>query len=98
MSPARSYVEQSRNTLFFASCATEITTNARVNVVMSEKALVKQLQRELARLQSELKSSSPLLQGDASDVAREKDSKIEEVKVNFLICCSHTISVIVEAY
>ncbi|KAJ8451949.1 hypothetical protein Cgig2_007432 [Carnegiea gigantea] len=80
MSPARSYVEQSRNTLLFATCAKEITTNACVNVVVSEKALVKQLQRELARLQSELRSSSPLLQDDASDVLRERDSKIEELQ------------------
>ncbi|KAM5576771.1 hypothetical protein ABKV19_007553 [Rosa sericea] len=33
MSPARSHVEQSKNTLFFASCAKEVTTNAKVNVV-----------------------------------------------------------------
>nr|GMC73663.1 prohibitin-1, mitochondrial-like [Ipomoea batatas] len=32
MSPARSHVEQSRNTLVFASCAKEVTSNAQVNV------------------------------------------------------------------
>ncbi|KAG4114680.1 hypothetical protein ERO13_D12G060800v2 [Gossypium hirsutum] len=57
MSPARSHVEQSRNTLLFASCAKEVTTNAQVNVVMLDKALVKQLQRELARLENELRSA-----------------------------------------
>ncbi|KAL1542944.1 kinesin-like protein KIN-7E [Salvia divinorum] len=55
MSPAHSHVEQSRNTLHFANCAKQVRTNAQVNVVMSEKALVKQLQRELARMESELK-------------------------------------------
>ncbi|PHT52706.1 Kinesin-like protein NACK1 [Capsicum baccatum] len=53
---ARSHVEQSQNTLVFACCAKEVTTNAQVNVVMSDKALVKHLQKELARLESELKN------------------------------------------
>ncbi|KAL0693113.1 hypothetical protein Bca4012_060293 [Brassica carinata] len=56
MSPARSHVEQSRNTLLFATCAKEVTTNAKVNLVVSEKALVKQLQQELARMENELKN------------------------------------------
>ncbi|KAL1569548.1 kinesin-like protein KIN-7E isoform X1 [Salvia divinorum] len=56
MSPARSHVEQSRNTLLFASCAKEVATSAQVNVVMSDKALVKYLQRELVRLESELRN------------------------------------------
>ncbi|CAN8277003.1 unnamed protein product [Cochlearia groenlandica] len=56
MSPARSHVEQSRNTLLFATCAKEVTTNAQVNLVVSEKALVKQLQQELARMENELKN------------------------------------------
>lgn len=46
LSPARSHVEQSRNTLLFACCAKEVSTNAKVNVVMSDKALVKHLQKE----------------------------------------------------
>ncbi|KAG6475566.1 hypothetical protein ZIOFF_064794 [Zingiber officinale] len=56
MSPARSHVEQSRNTLFFANRAKQVVTNAQVNVVMSDKALIKHLQREVARLESELSS------------------------------------------
>ena len=56
MSPAYSHFEQSRNTFLFASCAKELSTNVHVNVVMSDKILVKHLQRELARLESELKS------------------------------------------
>lgn len=81
MSPARSHVEQSRNTLLFASCAKEVTTNAKVNVVMSDKALVKYLQRELSRLEGELRSpqSSAVSPSDYSAVVREKDLQIEKV-------------------
>ncbi|PHU04748.1 Kinesin-like protein NACK2 [Capsicum chinense] len=56
LSTARSHVKQSQNTLLFTCCAKEVTTNAQVNVVMSDKALVKHLQKELARLESELKT------------------------------------------
>ncbi|XP_014520943.1 kinesin-like protein KIN-7E [Vigna radiata var. radiata] len=81
MSPARSYVEQTRNTLLFASCAKEVTTNAQVNVVMSDKALVKQLQKELARLEDELRNSGPPhVTSDASAMLREKDRQIEMLK------------------
>ncbi|KAG5018241.1 Kinesin-related protein 4 [Glycine soja] len=59
ISPARSQSEQSRNTLLFAGCAKQVTTNARVNLVMSDKVLVKQLQNELARLENELRSFTP---------------------------------------
>ena len=80
MSPARSHVEQTRNTLLFASCATEVATNARVNVVVSDKALVKQLQRELARLENELRNSSlACRQSDSATLLREKDIQIEKV-------------------
>lgn len=88
MSPARSHVEQSRNTLLFASCAKEVTTNAQVNVVVSDKALVKHLQRELARLQNELKN--PGSSFDASRYAallQEKDAQIEKVKVFTFSAC-----------
>ncbi|KAL3844960.1 hypothetical protein ACJIZ3_002363 [Penstemon smallii] len=81
MSPARSHVEQSRNTLLFASCAKEVTTNAQVNVVVSDKALVKHLQRELARLESELRSPlSTLSQPNYSSILREKDIQIEKLE------------------
>ena len=80
MSPARSHVEQSRNTLLFASCAKEVTTNAQVNVVMSDKALVKQLQRELARLENELRSAGTTsISSDSAVLLREKDLEIEKV-------------------
>lgn len=81
MSPARSYVEQTRNTLLFASCAKEVSTNAKVNVVVSDKSLVKQLQRELARLESELKKSgSTQRKPDSAELLREKDLQIEMLK------------------
>ncbi|KAG5245542.1 kinesin protein [Salix suchowensis] len=80
MSPARSHVEQSRNTLLFASCAKEVTTNAQVNVVVSDKTLVKQLQRELARLENELKNTRPdAVTSDSTAVLREKDLQIEKL-------------------
>ena len=82
MSPARSHVEQTRNTLLFASCAKEVATNAQVNVVMSDKALVKQLQKELARLQNELRNSgSARPMSDSAALLREKDHEIEMVKL-----------------
>lgn len=79
MSPARSHIEQSRNTLLFASCAKKVVTNAQVNVVMSDKALVKHLQRELARLENELKHVGFNTCGDRSDVLKDKDAQIKKV-------------------
>ncbi|KAG2327309.1 hypothetical protein Bca4012_036309 [Brassica carinata] len=81
MSPARIHVEQSRNTLLFASCAKEVTTNAQVNVVMSDKALVKHLQRELAKLESELRSPGhPSVASDTTALLTEKDHEVEKLK------------------
>ncbi|CAL0314467.1 unnamed protein product [Lupinus luteus] len=81
MSPARSHVEQTRNTLLFASCAKEVATNAQVNVVVSDKALVKQLQKEVSRLESELRiSGTPHPISDSTALLREKDREIEMLK------------------
>ncbi|KAH6789406.1 ATP binding microtubule motor family protein [Perilla frutescens var. frutescens] len=77
LSPARSHVEQSRNTLLFASCAKEVSTNAQVNVVMSDKALVKHLQKEVARLESELKTPGSIC--DHAPLLRKKDLQIEKL-------------------
>ena len=80
MSPAHSHVEQSRNTLVFASCAKEVNTKAQVNVVMSEKALVKALQRELTRLGSEMRSLGSLsATTDSAALLKEKELLIEKV-------------------
>lgn len=80
ISPARSHVEQSRNTLLFATCAKQVSVNAQVNVVMSDKALVKQLQKELARLEGELRSlgSASAIPNPAA-LLREKELLIEKV-------------------
>ncbi|KAL1217047.1 Kinesin-like protein KIN-7H [Cardamine amara subsp. amara] len=81
MSPARIHVEQSRNTLLFASCAKEVTTNAQVNVVMSDKALVKHLQRELAKLESELRSPGQAsVASNTTALLTEKDLEVEKLK------------------
>ncbi|XP_021319014.1 LOW QUALITY PROTEIN: kinesin-like protein KIN-7F [Sorghum bicolor] len=69
---------QSRNTLLFASCAKEVVTNAQVNVVMSDKALVKQLQKELARLESELRC--PTSYSGLEALVKEKDNQIRKME------------------
>ncbi|TYJ34924.1 hypothetical protein E1A91_A05G201300v1 [Gossypium mustelinum] len=80
MSPERIHVEQSRNTLLFAKCAREVRTNAQVNLIMSDKALVKQLQRELARLEKEMRSlGSASVKGDTAGVLREKEKLIGQM-------------------
>ncbi|CAK9142084.1 unnamed protein product [Ilex paraguariensis] len=78
LSPARSHVEQSRNTLLFATCAKEVTTNAQVNIVMSDKALVKHLQKEVARLETELRTPGPAC--DYAALLRKKDLQIEKLE------------------
>ncbi|KAM7249993.1 hypothetical protein ACFE04_021876 [Oxalis oulophora] len=82
MSPARTHTEQSRNTLLFASCAKEVTTNAQVNVVMSDKALVKHLQRELSRMESEMKNPrlTSTESDESSELLRQKDFEIATLK------------------
>ncbi|KAL5232280.1 hypothetical protein ABZP36_031056 [Zizania latifolia] len=80
MSPAHSHIEQSRNTLLFATCAKEVVTNAQVNVVMSDKALVKHLQRELARLESEMKFPGSASCTTHAEALREKDAQIKKLE------------------
>ncbi|MED6209514.1 Kinesin-like protein nack1 [Stylosanthes scabra] len=72
LSPALSHVEQSRNTLYFATRAKEVTNNAQVNMVVSDKQLVKHLQKEVARLEAELRTPDP---------AKEKDWKIQQMEM-----------------
>ncbi|KAK2998404.1 hypothetical protein RJ639_024149, partial [Escallonia herrerae] len=79
MNPAHSHVEQSRNTLLFAVCAKEVSTNAQVNVVMSEKALVKQLQRELTRLENELRNFGSYSSSGSASILKEKELLIEKM-------------------
>ncbi|KAL4375959.1 hypothetical protein GQ457_02G013860 [Hibiscus cannabinus] len=81
MSPARTHVEQSRKTLLFASCAKKVTTSAQVNLVVSDKALVRQLQREQARLENELRIARTKPTSSISDaLLLEKDLEIEKLK------------------
>ncbi|KAL0366067.1 UNVERIFIED_CONTAM: Kinesin-like protein KIN-7E [Sesamum radiatum] len=80
MSPAHSHVEQSRSTLVFASCAKQVSTNAKVNVVMSEKALVKQLRREITRMENELRNLNSIATScDTASALKEKELLIEKL-------------------
>ncbi|CAN4110052.1 unnamed protein product [Withania somnifera] len=80
MSPALSHVEQSRNTLCFATSAKEVVTTAQVNMVVAEKQLLKHLQKEVSRLEAELRSpvssSSPCLRS----LLIEKEQKIQQME------------------
>ncbi len=72
----------SEETLLFASCAKEVATNARVNVMMSDKALVKQLQIELSRLEAELKTSRVVaIPSRIEELLKEKAQEIENVVI-----------------
>ncbi|KAL3824797.1 hypothetical protein ACJIZ3_020826 [Penstemon smallii] len=71
LSPASSHVDQSRNTLFFATRAKEVTNNAQVNMVIPDKQLVKHLQKEVARLETQLRTPDP---------SNEKDFKIQQME------------------
>ncbi|CAL1405516.1 unnamed protein product [Linum trigynum] len=73
LSPALTHVEQSRNTLYFATRAKEVTNNAQVNMVVSDKQLVKHLQKEVARLEAE--------QRRTPDPSRDKDLKIQQLEM-----------------
>ncbi|KAG5064980.1 hypothetical protein AAZX31_04G007800 [Glycine max] len=81
LSPARSHVEQTRNTLLFACCAKQVTTKAQVNVVMSDKVLVKQLQKEVARLETELRTPCPPSTNcDCAAMLRKKNLQIQKME------------------
>ncbi|KAL0344988.1 UNVERIFIED_CONTAM: Kinesin-like protein NACK2 [Sesamum radiatum] len=80
MSPALSHVEQSRNTLLFATSAKEVTNSARVNMVVEKKQLVKQLQEEVARLEAELRSPEPSDSSCLRSLLREKELKIQQME------------------
>uniref|UniRef100_A0A5B7CB36 Kinesin-like protein n=1 Tax=Davidia involucrata TaxID=16924 RepID=A0A5B7CB36_DAVIN len=81
MSPALSHVEQSRNTLSFATSAKEVTNNAQVNMVVADKQLVKHLQKEVARLEAELQSPEPSSSSSCfKTLLMEKDLKIQQME------------------
>ncbi|KAM7513495.1 hypothetical protein LguiA_003078 [Lonicera macranthoides] len=80
MSPALSLVDQSRNTLSFATSAKEVTNNAQVNTVVADKQLVKNLQKEVARLEAELRSPEPASSLCLRSLLMEKDLKIQQME------------------
>lgn len=81
MSPALSHVEQSRNTLSFATSAKEVMNTAKVNMVVSNKLLVKHLQKEVARLEAELRTPEPSSSSSClRSLLREKDLKIQQME------------------
>uniref|UniRef100_A0ACD6A0S8 Uncharacterized protein n=1 Tax=Avena sativa TaxID=4498 RepID=A0ACD6A0S8_AVESA len=79
MSPALTHLEQSRNTLFFATCAKEVTNTAKVNMVVSDKQLVKHLQMEVSRLEAELRSHDRVSSYEM--LIMEKDRKITQMEI-----------------
>ncbi|PWA75745.1 kinesin-like protein NACK1 [Artemisia annua] len=78
LSPASSHVDQSRNTLFFATRAKEVTNNAQVNMVVSDKQMVKHLQKEVSRLEAELRTPDPSNNQDSK--IRQMELEIEELR------------------
>lgn len=80
MSPALSHVEQSRNTLSFATSAKEVTNSAQVNMVVADKQMVKHLQKEVTRLKAELLSPEPSSSKCLRSLLLEKEQKIEQME------------------
>ncbi|XP_048334453.2 kinesin-like protein NACK2 [Ziziphus jujuba] len=80
MSPALSHVEQTKNTLSFATSAKEVTNNAQVNMVVSDKRLVKHLQEEVARLEAELRNPEPSSFSCLRSLIEQKDLKIKKME------------------
>ncbi|XP_050238564.1 kinesin-like protein NACK1 [Mercurialis annua] len=79
LSPALCHVEQSRNTLYFATRAKEVTNNAQVNMVVSDKQLVKHLQKEVARLEAVLRTPDPSKEKDL--IIQQMEREIEELRI-----------------
>ncbi|CAI0401981.1 unnamed protein product [Linum tenue] len=80
ISPALSHVEQTRNTLLFATSAKEVTNNAQVNMIISDKKLVKHLQQEVARLAAELQTPETSSVSLLKNSLVQKNLKIEELQ------------------
>lgn len=80
MSASNKHLEQTRNTLFFASYAKEVTNRAQVNVVISDKDLIKQLKKEVALLEAQLRRSSISSQNSFDAVLQEKELQIQRMQ------------------
>ncbi|XP_068658421.1 kinesin-like protein KIN-7A [Aristolochia californica] len=81
MSPALGHAEQSRNTLLFAGSAKEVTNRASVNMVVSERQLVKHLQKEVARLEAECLRSPETPLTSSNILLMEKDLRIKQLEM-----------------
>ncbi|KAE8710453.1 ATP binding microtubule motor family protein isoform 2 [Hibiscus syriacus] len=106
ISPALSHVEQTRNTLSFATNAKEVINNAHVNMtsttrpekpveykktyleinnahvnmIVSDKRLVKRLQKEVAKLEARLRTPESTSASCLQSLLMEKEMKILEME------------------
>ncbi|KAE8677131.1 Kinesin-like protein NACK1 [Hibiscus syriacus] len=80
ISPALSHVDQTRNTLAFATSAKEVINNAHVNMIVSGKRLVKHLQKEVARLEAKLRTPESTSASCLHSLLMEKELKIQEME------------------
>ncbi|KAL0722492.1 hypothetical protein Bca4012_037091 [Brassica carinata] len=80
ISPALSHVEQTKKTLSFASSAKEVKNCAKVNMVVSEKLLLKHLQQKVAKLESELRSPESSSSTCLKSLLVEKEMKIQQME------------------
>ncbi|KAF2614877.1 hypothetical protein F2Q70_00011902 [Brassica cretica] len=79
ISPALSHVAQTKKTLSFATSAKEVTNCAKVNMVVSEKLLLKHLQQKVAKLESELRSPESSSSTCLKSLLVEREKKIQQV-------------------
>ncbi|VVB04828.1 unnamed protein product [Arabis nemorensis] len=80
ISPALSHVEQTKKTLSFAMSAKEVTNCAKVNMVVSDKILLKHLQQKVAKLESELRSPESSSSTCLKSLLIEKEMKIQKME------------------
>uniref|UniRef100_A0A2N9I9Z4 Kinesin motor domain-containing protein n=1 Tax=Fagus sylvatica TaxID=28930 RepID=A0A2N9I9Z4_FAGSY len=85
MSPALSHVEEMRNTLSFATNAKEVTNNAQVKMLVSDKRVVKHFQKEMPRVEAKLQSSEPSSSPRFMSSPMEIDLKEEQLGRNIKI-------------
>lgn len=80
ISPAGCYVEQSRNTLLFATFAKQVTASANVNPEVSDNALAKHLQRKLSKAKNELSNAESSLGTDSASLVKERNLLIHKLE------------------
>eukprot|EP01052_Picozoa_sp_SAG31_P003633 SAG31_NODE_142_length_22669_cov_18.630040_8_plen_1160_part_00 len=79
VTPANSFVDETRSTLLFADRAKNVKNSAKVNVVMDDKALLLQSKKEIAALQKQLQmmQNGTVSPGEI-DVLLQQKKNIEE--------------------